>query len=498
MPDQLNDEQLFWALADLARQVLANPRHNDDPVVNWASPEDLVASFSTTVGLDFSDHAPAHSVDQVLAAAQQVVEWSVHTSHPRFFNQNFAGPDPLAVAGDWLGAALNTTNATFQAAPVFTLMEAALLNKLAGLAGFPTKSDIPPGLFCPGGSLATLYALQLARHRQQPDLTTAGASTEPLAIFVSESGHYAAVKSAVLLGLGSNAVIKIANDAEGAMLPEALAAAIENTPRSPLAVIATAGTTVTAAFDPLEPIADLCQEHNIWLHVDGCYGGSALFSPQQRHRLAGVERADSMVWNLHKMMGMTQQCTVLLVRRPEQLSACFSTNADYLFQPDKLFGDYDSGDRTFQCARRVDALKLWLAWKAHGDDGFAARIDHAVAMADHARGVIKNSAGSFAPVADTGFTNVVFVWVPPELRPLDLGQLTDEHRQQLHQLAPAIKARMQQAGDALLGYQPVNGVNAFRLLTMSPAVTPADVEAALNHLDHHAQQVWDKQRLRTP
>ncbi|MDE0927575.1 MAG: pyridoxal-dependent decarboxylase [Acidimicrobiales bacterium] len=485
-------DQLFLALADLAREVLANPRHNDDPVVNWASPEDLVTSFSTTVGLDFADHAPAHPVDQVLAAAQQVVEWSVHTSHPRFFNQNFAGPDPVAVAGDWLAAALNTTNATFEAAPVFTLMEAALLNKLAELAGFSTESDIPPGLFCPGGSLATLYALQLARYRQQPTLTTAGASAEPLAIFVSEAGHYTAVKSASLLGLGSEAVIKVATDAEGAMLPQALTKAIAATDRTPLAVIATAGTTVTAAFDPLEAIADLCAQHNIWLHVDGCYGGSALFSPQQRHRLAGVERADSLVWNLHKMMGMTQQCTVLLVQNPEQLDACFSTNADYLFQPDKLFSEYDSGDRTFQCARRVDALKLWLAWKAHGDQGFSARIDRAVAMADHARSVIEDSEGALVAVIDTGFTNVVFAWVPPELRPLNLSQLTAENRQRLHQLAPLIKARMQQAGDALLGYQPVNGLNTFRLLIMNPAVTPADVDAALGRLAHHGQQAWEQ------
>ena len=120
-----------------------------------------------------------------------------------------------------------------------------------------------------------------------------------------------------------------------------------------------------------------------------------------------------MVWNLHKMMGVTQQCTALLLREPERLDSCFSSGAEYLFQPDKQFGEWDSGDRTYQCGRRVDALKLWLTWKTRGDDGFAARIDHAVAMADFARMVIGTSDGAFVPVVDTGFTNVVFLWVPP-------------------------------------------------------------------------------------
>ena len=227
---------------------------------------------------------------------------------------------------------------------------------------------------------------------------------------------------------------------------------------TPLAVVATSGTTVTCAFDPLDAVADVCHEHGLWLHVDGCYGASALFSPDHRHRLAGSERSDSFVWNLHKMMGMTQQCTALLVRESERLAACFATGADYLFQPDKQFGEWDSGDRTFQCGRRVDALKLWLTWKARGDAGFAARIDHGVAMADHARMVIDGSDGEFATVADTGFTNVIFLWVPPELRPLDPWNLDDSIQDRLHRLAPRIKARMQADGAAMLALRERFGV----------------------------------------
>jgi len=258
----------------------------------------------------------------------------------------------------------------------------------------------------------------------------------------------------------------------------------------PFAIIATSGTTVTSAFDDLHALADIAEAQEVWLHVDGCYGGSALFSPTHRHLLAGVERSDSFVWNLHKMMGVTQQCTALLVADPGQLGPCFATGADYIFQPDKLNGEFDSGDRHFQCARRVDALKLWLMWNARGDEGFAARIDHAVAMADHVRARIADSDGAFATVAPGSFTNVVFVWVPPELRPFTPTQLSDEQAARLHAVAPKIKARMQLDGRALLGYQPIDDLNCFRFLFMNSAVTQSDIDVTLADLDRYGTQEW--------
>lgn len=309
-----------------------------------------------------------------------------------------------------------------------------------------------------------------------------------MTLFVSNAGHYAATKSAALLGLGTDAVIKVDTDANGAIIPAALKSAISSSRKAgevPFAVIATAGTTVTSAFDDLNQVADICEAAEVWLHVDGCYGGSALFSEQHRHLLNGVHRSDSFVWNLHKMMGMTQQCTALLVRDPTQLEACFAGNADYLFQPDKLNAEFDSGDRSFQCARRVDVLKLWLAWHHHGDAGFAARVDHAVDMANHARDQLAASDGAFVPLVSGEFTNVVFAWIPEEARPLDFTQtppaaLPSALLNRLHALPPRVKAQMQLAGTAMIGFQPIDGLNAFRMLFMNPAVTSKDIDVMLD------------------
>lgn len=487
-------DSLQERIAERALAYVVDTPTGGDPVIDLASPDQLQTLFDDAASLGFCDVATAHDDDSIMAAVDLVIKHSVHTAHPRFVNQNFAGPDPVSVVGDWLGAALNTTGATFEAAPVFTLMESAVLSKLGRIAGYADSSQdsvptLPPGLFCPGGSTATLYALQLARHRIRPDVRRTGATGERLTLFVSDAGHYSATKSAALLGLGTDAVIKVESNAEGAIVPDALDQAITASLEAgdvPFAIIATSGTTVTSAFDDIGALADIAQAHELWLHVDGCYGGSALFSPTHRHLLDGVERSDSFVWNLHKMMGMTQQCTALLVREPEQLAACFALQADYLFQPDKLHAEYDSGDRTFQCARRIDVLKLWLAWKHHGDDGFAARIDHAVDMAEHARRRIAVSAGEFVPVSGT-FTNVVFGWIPPALRPLVLSpaairELDPDVHSEMHALAPKIKARMQAEGTAMVGFQPIEGLNTFRLLFMNPAVTEADVDALLDRI----------------
>ena len=494
-------DSLQERIAERALAYVVDAPSGLDPVIELATPDELRVAFEGAAALGFGDDAGALGDDAILAAVDLIIKHSVHTSHPRFVNQNFAGPDPVSVVGDWLGAALNTTGATFEAAPVFTLMESAVLSKLGRIAGYVDAATdegadqlpmLPPGLFCPGGSTATLYALQLARHRIRPDVRRTGATGERLTVFVSTSGHYAATKSAALLGLGTDAVIKVDSDDGGAIVPEALDRAIVaslDAGQVPFAIIATSGTTVTSAFDDLEALADIAQAHELWLHVDGCYGGSALFSPTHRHRLAGVERSDSFVWNLHKMMGMTQQCTALLVREPGQLASCFAASADYLFQPDKLNAEYDSGDRTFQCARRIDVLKLWLAWKHHGDTGFAARIDHAVEMAEHARRRIAASDGEFVGVSGT-FTNVVFGWIPPTLRPLELSPsairalATDVH-DELHVLPPKIKARMQAEGTAMVGFQPIEGLNTLRLLFMNPAVTEGDVDAMLDRISEY-------------
>lgn len=457
-------------------------RDADLPVVRFAGPEEISAAFGA-VGLDLEQPQRALAPDDLLQAVDSVLTHAVRTQHPRFFNQNFAGADPIAVLGDWLIATLNTSAATYEMAPVFTLMERAALGRMAQLAGFDTYD----GVFGPGGSLNNLFAVQLARHHRVPDAKSAGDTTR-WAVFVSKQAHYSFRKATSLLGMGTDALVTVPCDETGAMDPEALRTAIAATDRTPLLIGATAGTTVLGAFDPLNALADIAEEQGIWLHVDGCYGASTLVSPTWRHLMNGVERADSLAWNPHKLLGVTQQCSALLTRHEGLLRDTFASGADYIFQKDKLYGELDTGDKTLLCGRRADVVKLWLTWKARGDEGLAARVDHVFGLAEYMRRRLDGDE-RFVLAAPPSFTHVCFWWVPPDMRPFRFASSTPEHRERLHLIAPAIKDQMQRNGTAMVGFQPLaDKPNFFRMLMINPAVQRSDIDAVIDLIDAYGMR----------
>ena len=450
--------------------------------MRFGAPHELAADFAP-VGIDLAAPQVALDGDSLLHAVDRVLERAVRTQHPRFFNQNFAGADPIAVLGDWLIATLNTSAATYEMAPVFTLMERAALSRMAELVGF-TEHD---GVFGPGGSLNNLFAMQLARHRAAPDALARGDRTA-WAVFVSEQAHYSFRKATALLGMGTDALVTVPCDASGALDPTALQRAIVGTDRAPLMIGATSGTTVLGAFDPLDALADIAQEHGIWLHVDGCYGASTLVSPRHRHLMQGVHRADSLAWNPHKLLGVTQQCSALLTRHPAALRETFATGADYLFQKDKLHGELDSGDKTFLCGRRADVVKLWLMWKARGDAGLAARVDRVFALGESLRARLRERE-AFVMAAPPSFTHACFWWVPPELRPFRFGDASPAQLARLHGVAPVIKDRMQREGTLMVGYQPLGDrPNFFRMLLLNPEVQEADLDAVVELIDRYGTE----------
>ena len=499
------DIELLRASAERLIAHLEQARSRALPVLVDVGPAQIEQAFAAHVPLSLADGL-AYPPERLLAAIDETVRLSVHTASPRFFNQNFAGPDLTALAGDWIAAALNTTGATFEMAPVFSVMELHLLRRLAQLAGLPVADAVvgepPPraGLMLAGGSLANLHALQLARHRVAPQLREQGAVAGPrFAVFTSAHAHYSIRKAAQLLGLGSRGVITVAVDGSGQMLPAGLERAIADARAAgltPLAINATAGTTVVGAFDPLEALAAIARREDLWLHVDGCFGASLLFSAGHRWHLAGIERVDSIAWNLHKFMGMPQQCSALLLRRPDALRDCFAEQADYLFQPDKPYAALDSGDLGFSCARRIDVLKAWLSWKRHGDAGMAARIEIAVANADDLRAKIADQHDPrFVAAHPGGPCNVLFWWVPPELRPelqpFDLRRADARARARLHALTAAIKAGLRARGAVMLGFSPIDGgPNCFRMLFMNPEVESADIDLVLAEIDAVGSGPW--------
>nr|XP_055045198.1 cysteine sulfinic acid decarboxylase isoform X2 [Misgurnus anguillicaudatus] len=460
----------------IVEEILHKGTDIKEKVCEWKDPDQL----RSLLDLELRDHGESHK--QLLKRVKDVAKYSVKTCHPRFFNQLFAGVDYHALTGRFLTETLNTSQYTYEVAPVFVLMEEEVLRKLRSLVGW-SEGD---GIFCPGGSLSNMYAMSTARYWAFPNVKTQGLWAIPrLAIFTSQQSHYSMMKAAAFLGIGTENVFVVKADERGSMIPEDLEAKIvlaKSQDAVPFFVNATAGTTVQGAFDPLNRIADISKRNGIWMHVDAAWGGSVLFSKKHRHLVSGIERANSVTWNPHKMLLAGLQCSVVLFRdTTDLLMQCHSSKATYLFQQDKFYDtSLDTGDKSIQCGRKVDCLKLWLMWKAIGSHGFAERVEKAFSLARYLVAEMKKRE-NFQLVSERQFVNVCFWYIPPSLRG---KENSTDYQEKLSKVAPIIKERMVKCGTTMVGYQPMEGyVNFFRMVVVSPQLTTKDMDFFLNEIE---------------
>ena len=310
------------------------------------------------------------------------------TATSLFFNQLFGGRQPKAILGDLLAVLLNNSMYTYKVAGPQVGIEQEIIRKSCQLVGYGPNSN---GTFPTGGSMSNYMALILGRDVKDPKCRFDG-MTKPLIIYTSIESHYSNAKNVSFAGIGRNNIRYVEVDSEGKMIVEKLEEQIKEDIKNgciPTYVNATAGTTVLGAFDPLDKIADITEKYNIWLHVDGAYCGSVMFSKKYKHLLKGVERSDSFSYNAHKMLGTPLTCSILLVNDKKHLHNSFSNDASYLYQTDG--DDFNLGKTSFQCGRRNDALKFWTLWKSVGINGLEKIINQQFELAKFAIDYIKNN-----------------------------------------------------------------------------------------------------------
>uniref|UniRef100_A0AAR2IV13 Glutamate decarboxylase 1 n=1 Tax=Pygocentrus nattereri TaxID=42514 RepID=A0AAR2IV13_PYGNA len=447
--------QFLLEVVDILTNYIRKTFDRSTKVLDFHHPHQLLEGMEG-FNLELSDQP--ESLEQILVDCRDTLKYGVRTGHPRFFNQLSTGLDIIGLAGEWLTSTANTNMFTYEIAPVFVLMEQLTLKKMREIIGWPNGEG--DGLFSPGGAISNMYSVMIARYKYFPEVKTKGMSAAPrLVLFTSEHSHYSITKAGAALGFGK----------ENGYVP--------------LFVNATAGTTVYGAFDPINDIADICEKYNLWLHVDGAWGGGLLMSRRHRHKLSGVERANSVTWNPHKMMGVPLQCSAILVREKGILQGCNSMCAGYLFQPDKQYDvTYDTGDKAIQCGRHVDIFKFWLMWKAKGTVGFEQHIDRCLELSEYLYNKIKNRPGyEMVFQGEPQHTNVCFWYIPPSMRNMPDGE---ERRERLHKVAPKIKAMMMESGTTMVGYQPQGDkVNFFRMVISNHAATRSDIDFLIDEIE---------------
>lgn len=444
------------------------------PVVEFVEPARLAHN------MDVSLTAKGNPVADLIPAIEQTLRFSVRSGHPQFHNQLWGGHDTVASLGDLLTTITNTSMYTYEVAPVATLIEREVVNRLLNFAGFAGGE----GIFCSGSSNANLIAMLSARNRAFPDVKAHGfkGSERPVA-FVSDQSHYSMLSSAGVAGIGLDNLIRVESDDKGRMRPDALAreiAASRARGQTPFFVAATAGTTVAGAFDPIADLAAVCSEQGgIWLHVDGAWGAPALLSPTHRHLLDGLALADSLSWDAHKMMGVPLICAAFLTPHAGTLAAMASTcHRECLFHEHDEYAD-DLGKLSLQCGRRPDAIKLWLLWKHLGDEGFAARIDHLFALGALAREEVRKRRRLHL-LLDDNHLNVCFRYIPdPTIAdtPAAIDALNIE-----------IREHLRRQGRALVNYSTFKGREVIRLVFANAAHTPDDIKEFFARFDTAAKE----------
>lgn len=363
-------------LVDQLADYLARTTGRSGPVLPWAPPatnlERFPASFPTEPSGDFS------------AFIARVLEHSHHLHHPRYVGHQVTAPLPLAALCDLVSSLLNNGMAVYEMGPAVTAMERQLLKWMAGMLGLPESAG---GVLTSGGSAGNLTALLAARQaRAGFDVWKEGSHAgPPLTALVAESAHYCSPRATRLMGWGEQGTTPVPVDEHYRLRPEALQPALDKATRAglrPVAVVASAGSTATGTFDPLEPVADFCQRHGLWLHVDGAHGACAALSPRYRHLVRGVERADSVVWDAHKMLLMPALCTAVLFRDEARSFDAFSQHASYLFTGEDPRPWSDVALRTLECTKEMMALKLYTCLSVLGTRLFT---DYVTATFDLAR-----------------------------------------------------------------------------------------------------------------
>ncbi len=355
--------------------------------------------------------------DKVLSDFHQIILPGItHWNHPGFMAYFGTTGSLPGVLAETLIAALNVNGMLWRTSPAATELEEVVLDWIRQMLLLPDEFR---GVITDTASVSTLVSLAAAREALNIDIRVRGLAGRVdvplLRMYCSQQAHSSVEKAAIVLGIGQSNVVKISTDNEFRMNADELRHAIERDKQAgfiPFAVVATAGTTATTSVDPLYEIAELCTSEKVWMHVDAAYGGAAALLPEKRKMFAGIEKADSIVFNPHKWMFTQSDCSVLFVRRPSVLKQAFSLIPEYLRTDDGEATNYMEWG--IQLGRRFRALKLWFIIRRYGVEGISSMIREHCRLAQLLAQWIDES-DEFERIAPVYFSTICFRLHPPQI-----------------------------------------------------------------------------------
>lgn len=386
--------------------------------------------------------------------------------HPRSFSCIPSTASLLSWMGDVMTNAYNPHASCQLNAPAADLIEKKLIRWMCDLAGYPAQGG---GLFVSGGSIANLTALTAAR-----DARLSMEDRCRAVVYLSRQTHSSAIKGLLIIGFSRQQIRILPTDGNFRMDLTALETSIRKDLKEgkrPFAVIASAGTTNTGSIDPLQEIAGLCRKYDLWMHVDGAFGASALLSARCRRQLAGIEYSDSLSWDAHKWMMQTYGCSAVLVRDRSHLVNSFSSHPEYLKDSQASEDSVEFWDLGPELTRPARSLKLWITLQAEGSRNMEQLIDHGCSMAELTERLLRKTPHwEIISPAQLGIIN--FRYMPDTMLP----------EEEVDQINLEISREITQSGFAQIFTTVLDGKKVLRMCTIHPETTRTDIQETIRRL----------------
>lgn len=454
-------------LVDLLAAHFRRMDKSEGKVMDWLSPNDQLKFWN-----DFLEN---DSENEISGFFQNVLEKSIHIHHKNYLGHQVSAASYVSILSSMISASLNNGMAIYEMGASASAMEQIVIKKVSNSLSFGGNAS---GMLTSGGTLANLTALLSARARFENKNVQELLLSQKMALFVSEQAHYCVERAVKVMGWGTEGIIKIPTDEQFKMrtdLLEKYLAEAKKEGKSIVAVVGSACTTSTGTYDDLEAIGKFCAKHEIWFHVDGAHGGAVAFSNKYRKRLKGVDLADSITIDFHKMLLCPALCTALVYKNGNDSYRTFQQTADYLLDEEKDW--YNYGKRTFECTKLMMSLHPYLLMKYFGEEVFEENVDRLYDQAKLFASLI-NKDPSFELGHDPEANIICFRY-----------RTTDSSEEDLNMINAKIRQQVLEEGRFYIVQTKLKGNVYLRCTIMNVFTDQAEFRALLAYVTHLAKAI---------
>jgi len=443
-------------LSDHLEKVRSAP---DRAVIPYREPEEELKYWQVD----------AQQLSEPMDLFQNILDHSIDVHHGRYMGHQVSAPAFISALAGLMSDVLSNGTGVYEMGMASNALEKVVTDFVARKIGYRPEAA---GFQTSGGSLANLTALLAARKAKAPTAVWEEGHADRLAVMVSAEAHYCIDRAARILGMGSEGLIKVPVNDRFEIRTDLLDNYLQEAQAKGLRVIAMigcAGSTATGSYDDLEALADFSQRHKLWLHIDGAHGGAVVFSEQYRHLVKGIERADSVVIDFHKMLLTPALNTALIFKEGENSYKTFEQQAQYLWDSQQSPEWYHSGKRTFECTKLMLSIKVYAILKTYGEEIFAENIDRLYGLAKAFAGRIKEHP--YFELATEPAANIVNF------------RYTNAPSEKLDQLNADIRQALIDSGKFYIVQTMIDGKRYLRTTFMNPRTKEMDVVDLLAEIE---------------